>query len=237
MQAGVHVKSLEALEGMRAAVCIFGDEAGQALSMLDGEIGRFVDWLEHDQLSYWRHEIRLREERLGGAKTDLHRCLSATIDPQRIPSCYQEKKVVEAAKRSLEEAEQKLAAVRRWIPVVRQAVFEYRLKVEPLSTAVASDLPRAASAIDSSIARILAYLQAAPASSPRAPVAGATSGAAARESAALPAAEAAPEQPAPRASEKTAADTDVNANNDVADSASAAANAGAAASPQSKVGP
>jgi len=162
MQSGAHVTSLTALEDVRAGVCMFADEVGGALAILQSEIGRFVEWLEHDQLSYWKREIRQREERLAEAKTDLHRCLAATIDPERTPSCYQEKKLVESCKRRLEEAEQKFAAVRRWIPIVKQAVFEYTLKVEPLQSAVSADMPRAAAAIDSAIARILAYVDASP---------------------------------------------------------------------------
>ncbi len=113
-------------------------------------------------MKFWRAEIRHREQHVADAKADLHRCLSATIDPHRTPSCYQEKKVLDAAKKRLRDAEDKLAAVRRWIPVVRQAVVEYRMKVEPLGSALSGDLPAAMGFLDASVRRLEEYLSIAP---------------------------------------------------------------------------
>ncbi len=162
MRSGAHVKSVAALENFRAALGLFGDEVSQTLAALQAEIQAFVDWLEHDQLKFWRAEIRSREERVAEAKADLHRCLSATIDPQRTPSCHVEKKALDLAKKRLQEAEDKLKLVRRWIPLVRQAVMEYRMKTEPLRGAAASDVPAAAARLRSSIERLEEYLRIAP---------------------------------------------------------------------------
>jgi hypothetical protein len=162
MGSSAHVKSIEAIEQFRAGLGQFGDEVGQALATIRADVQRFVQWLEHDQLSHWQHEIRVREERVAEAKGDLHRCLSATIDPRRTPSCLQEKKVLEAAKRRLEEAQQKLIAVRRWIPIVRQAAFDYSMRAEPLAGAIAGDLPRANAFLLRSLERLEAYLDLKP---------------------------------------------------------------------------
>ncbi|MBI2826097.1 MAG: hypothetical protein HYX69_15540 [Planctomycetia bacterium] len=161
MNGSAHVKSIDALTRFRAALCVFGDEAGQALSSIRVELDRFQDWLKHDQLAHWQHEIRVREDKLAEAKTDLHRCLAATIDPNRTPSCYQEKKVLERAKHRLEEAREKLAAVRRWIPIVERAVFEYRMKAEPLDNMLAVDLARGLAQLDRSSEQLWAYVNLA----------------------------------------------------------------------------
>jgi hypothetical protein len=161
MSQAAHVESLQALEQFRAALVQFREEADQALTTIRCELDRFLEWLAHEQLAHWQQQIRQREDRLAEAKNDLHRCLAATIDPRRTPSCYQEEKVVEQAKRRLAEAEQKLAAVRRWIPIVRRAAFEYCARAEPLSSALASELPAAAGLLDRCIARLLAYQQLA----------------------------------------------------------------------------
>ena len=162
MTGAAQVKSIEALESFRAVLGLFASDVDQALSASQAEIARFANWLEHEQLAFWRHELRVRDDKVAEAKADLHRCLSATIDPHRTPSCYQEKKFLEAAKCRFEEAERKLAAVRRWIPLIRQAIFEYRLKVEPLESAVAADVPRGMAVLQSSVARLEAYLNVAP---------------------------------------------------------------------------
>jgi hypothetical protein len=162
MREGAYVNSIEALEHLQAAMCIFGDEVEQSLATIQSEIDAFVRWLEHDQVLFWRREIRVREEKVAEAKTDLHRCLSATIDPNHTPSCHQEKKALDIAKRRLEEAEAKLAAVRGWIPIVRRAVLEYRMKVEPMRGAAATDVPMATAFLASSVSRLLEYLSLAP---------------------------------------------------------------------------
>lgn len=162
MRPGANVKSIEALTAFRAALAVFDDSAGQALTAIHAEIQDFVEWLEIDMMKFWRAEIRSREQHVVEAKADLHRCLSATVDPHRTPSCYQEKKVLDAAKKRLREAEDKLAVVRRWVPVVRQAVVEFRMKVQPLETALSGDLPAAMGFLDSSVRRLEEYLSVAP---------------------------------------------------------------------------
>ncbi|HVU88926.1 MAG TPA: hypothetical protein VHD36_16500 [Pirellulales bacterium] len=162
MRPGAHVKSIEALAAFRAALSLFQNEAEQALASIQAEIQDFVEWLEIDMMKFWRAEIRNREQHVADAKADLHRCLSATIDPHRTPSCYQEKKVLDAAKKRLREAEDKLAVVRRWIPVVRQAVVEYRMKVQPLDSALSGDTPVAMGFLDASVRRLEEYLSIAP---------------------------------------------------------------------------
>ncbi|HEY2841950.1 MAG TPA: hypothetical protein VGJ26_22515 [Pirellulales bacterium] len=159
MSGAANVHSIEALDRFRAALVSFGEGADLSLTMIRMELDRFVDWLEHDQLKYWQHEIRLREDRVGEAKTDLHRCLAATIDAGRTPSCYQEKKALELAKRRLEEAQEKLAAVRRWIPPVRQAVLEYRMRAEPLASALLGDVPKAVLLLQRLTAQLASYLE------------------------------------------------------------------------------
>lgn len=159
MSRTANVHSVEALQEFRAGLCLFSDEAAQALATVRLQIDRFSQWLKHDQLTHWKHQIRVREDRVAEAKSDLHRCLAATIDPNRTPSCYQEKKLLEAAKRSLEEAEQKLAAVRRWIPIVDQAAMDYQARAEGLATALSSDLPKATAHLDRSVARLNEYLE------------------------------------------------------------------------------
>ncbi len=143
MNRTAQVNSIDAIDQFRAALGLFGEEIGQVLSALHTDLQRFQHWLEHDQLQHWQREIRVREERLNEAKGDLHRCLAATIDPNRTPSCHQEKKLVAIAKQRLEESERKLAAVKHWIVVVRQAVIDYYARAEPLQTVVSADVPRA----------------------------------------------------------------------------------------------
>lgn len=158
MSGPAYVRSIDALVELRAAMAAFRDEAGQALADVRAELQRFDEWLEHDQLRYWKHQIRAREDQVVEAKLNLSRCLAATLDPERTPSCHDEKKQVAAAKRRLAEAEEKLLAVRRWIRDVRQAAIDYQARVEPLGGALEVDVPRAMGQLDRLVLRLEEYL-------------------------------------------------------------------------------
>ena len=162
MSRTARVQSIEALEQFRAALAIFTDQAGQSLATVRSDAERFLNWLGHDQFKYWQHQIRVRDEQLAEAKSDLHRCLAATIDPHRTPSCHQEKKLVEQAKRRLEEAEEKLAAVRRWASIIEEAILDFQAHAEPLAGALVSELPKAIARLDRIVALLIEYTLLAP---------------------------------------------------------------------------
>ena len=161
MSPTARVQSIEGLEQFRAALVIFTDQAGQSLATVRADAERFLNWLG-EQFKYWQHQLRVRDEQLAEAKSDLHRCLSATIDAHRVPSCHQEKKLVALAKRRLEEAEEKLAAVKRWTMIVEEAILNFQAHAEPLAGALALDMPKALAEMDRSITRLIEYTQVAP---------------------------------------------------------------------------
>jgi hypothetical protein len=171
MSSGARVQSVDALERFRAALGVFREEAGVALGEVSAELTRFSDWLEHDQLDYWKQELRRREDQVVEARLELSRCLSATLDPERTPSCHDEKKRLQRAKERVVAAETRLGAVRHWIGQVRQAIVEYRGRTEALAAALESDLPVAAAQLDRLMARIDDYLSVTLAPAPVAPLA------------------------------------------------------------------
>ncbi|MBX7168327.1 MAG: hypothetical protein K1X74_18470 [Pirellulales bacterium] len=160
MNRTAEVKSLAALEAFRSALCLFREDADQALVIVRAEVQNFLKWLKHEQVGRWQREVRVREERVIEAKNDLHRCMTATIDPNRTPSCLQEKKVLAAAKRALEQAEETLAAVRRWLPIVEQAASDYFTHAETLAAVVSIEVPDAIAHLDRILARLNEYLAA-----------------------------------------------------------------------------
>ena len=58
------------------------------------------------------------------------------------PTCIDESGALAAAKRRLEVAQEKLAAVRHWSRVIDRAVDEYRAGRAPLAAFLEGDLPR-----------------------------------------------------------------------------------------------
>ena len=58
-----NVRSLEAIQAVRAALVVFRDELEQALSMIDLEMRHVLDWLEHDRPRFWRRQRPRRPRR------------------------------------------------------------------------------------------------------------------------------------------------------------------------------
>lgn len=167
MSHAAHVRSIDSVERFRAAFARFGEESAQALDEIRMELDRFVEWLEHDQVAYWKAEIRSCEARVAEAKVDLHRARSATIDPEHTPSCLQEQKVLDTAKRRLLSTEEKLQLVKRWIPAIRQAVQDYQTQIAPLVNYLTYEQPRGLNFLRQLVERLEDYVAIAPPSQSR----------------------------------------------------------------------
>lgn len=158
--AGVH--SIAALRHFREALCNFGAEATSALDAIMVEIHRTQDWLEHDQLKYWQVEIRRRQEAVVNAKAELDRArIAATFG--RSPDCTDQKKALLRARQRLEEAEEKLAATKRWGRIVETEVSDFQGPAQQFSNLLAGNLPQALAELDRLSAALEAYLSLPPA--------------------------------------------------------------------------
>ena len=82
-----------------------------------------------------------------------------TIDAHDHRACYEERKLVEKAKRRLELAERKVVAVRRWNMELRKEVEEFEVQSAKLQHYLESELPRALAALDRMAGALEKYLQ------------------------------------------------------------------------------
>src|SRR5438552_7194239 len=124
MDSQARVASLDRVQEFRTAYAKFGDAARQGLLTVEIEIRRMLDWLEKDQVAFWKAEIRRREEKVNEAKAALHR--------KRITAAFghtvgdtDELVALRKAQARLQEAEEKMKAVKQWYLVVEQEVNEY----------------------------------------------------------------------------------------------------------------
>jgi hypothetical protein len=166
MSETAQVRSIDSVERFRAAFARFGEESSQALDEIRMELDRFVEWLEQDQVGYWKNEVRRAEAKVAEAKVDLHRARSATIDPEHTPSCLQEQKVLDTAKRRLLANEEKLQVVKRWIPTLRLAVQDYQTQIAPLVNYLTYEHPRGLNFLRQLVGRLEDYLAVAPPTQP-----------------------------------------------------------------------
>lgn len=161
MALPVDVSSIDVLRAVREAFILFAEDAQSSLGSMDAEIRRCIDWLTHDQRVYWQSEIKKRTEKLSEAKAELHRKQLSQMFGQHAHDSEQREHVRDA-KRRLEEAEDKLEQVRRWLPVVERAVMEYNGQARPFADLVEFDVERSVGLLDNMIGALEEYIQIAP---------------------------------------------------------------------------
>ena len=160
MSQQVKVTSIAGLAEFRNALATFGEDAKAAISNAEMEVRRTTDWLVRGQAMYWQAEIKKSQMALQEALAALSRRRisqqGGTINDA------EQKEAVRNAKRRLQNAEDKLRVVKKWIPVLQHAVAEYHARVHPLGDMAAGELQRALFLLDNMVTALDAYTKINP---------------------------------------------------------------------------
>jgi len=173
MSTQAEVKSIDTLAFVKAAMAAFGHETGQSLGEVEMQAQRVVDWICIDQAAYWKTEVRRAADGVNQAMKDLQHCRTFKKVGNNEPSCIEEKKALEKAKKKLARAEEKAEAVRRWTPLVRQQFQETGVRMTRLREVIDIDCPKAVARLERMLRSLDNYAHTA---SPGAGAAGATAG-------------------------------------------------------------
>lgn len=138
--AGADVKSLEAVHDFRAAVLNFQEEARLCLQSLESQVLKFLGWLERDRPGFWKREIELCYRQHGEARVSYHRCRMRKMGDFK-PTCFEERKAMEAAKKALEFAQKQVPVVKHWIAAGHHEANEYKGRSAQLHQFIERDLP------------------------------------------------------------------------------------------------
>ena len=104
------VTSLDALENFRAKLIVFLGKSRRSIDEVSDEIRRTRNWLDGEQRVHWEAQVKKSRKRLEMAEAELMTArFSEFIDS---PSVQQMQ--VRKARRAVEEAEGKLAMVKKW---------------------------------------------------------------------------------------------------------------------------
>ncbi|MDB5353391.1 MAG: hypothetical protein JWN86_4638 [Planctomycetota bacterium] len=161
MASPVDVSSIDVLRAVREAFLLFADDSRNALGSMESEIRRAIDWLTHDQRLYWQAEVKRRTEKLSSAKAELSR-KQLGIAPGQQAHDSEQREAVREAKHRLEEAQEKVENVNRWLPVVERAVMEYESQARPFSDMIEFDVERSVEMLDRMIVALDEYLRLTP---------------------------------------------------------------------------
>jgi hypothetical protein len=143
MPGPAQVRSSEAIEVFSLALARFAERVGNALDVIDADLRRADDWIDHDRPSYWRKTIHEAEDAVHQAKLDVERCLlMTTVDGQR-PACREQRAALQQAKVRLDYCREKLDLVKKWQRNFRHDSMEYKGRVGQLRWVVEHDVPAA----------------------------------------------------------------------------------------------
>ncbi len=157
MAESARVESVELLTGFQAVLWKFQTAANAALEDADSELRRTMLWLEIEQETYWKDQIRKRQTAVERAKEAV-RMKKLFRDHSGKPlSAIEEQKELQRAMVRLTEAEQKLANVRRWTRALQKEVELYKGSVQRLATSVESLVPAGVAHLERLVAELQAY--------------------------------------------------------------------------------
>jgi hypothetical protein len=165
MDEAANVNSLDAIVDFRSAWVRFSEDARNALTDVDFDLKRTIEWLTNEQRLYWQAEIKRANEMVSRARTELERKKLGAFREHK-PDTTVEEKRLRAAKERLELCEQKLQTVKSWIPELQHAAQEYRTQSQPLADMLESDFRRALGKLDRMLDAIESYLSLVAPSTP-----------------------------------------------------------------------
>src|SRR5438093_13130432 len=110
---GAKVESIDALKHFKRQLLKFAEIATTALGDAEADMHRMLVWLETEARTYWQHQLRVRYEAVVKAKEAVRmKSLYKDATGSR-QSVVDEQRALAIAQKRLEEAEQKVAAVKR----------------------------------------------------------------------------------------------------------------------------
>jgi len=166
MNQSANVTSIDAVHGFRAALVKFEENARDAVTCLQLEIRRAVTWIEVDRRRYWPVQVKKASEELAQARNALERC-QLKYGADEAPSCYEQKKDYERAKRRLRYCEDQVRKVKLWTQIIRQELTQFDGQMAQMMVCVDTDLPRAIAAIGNMLNALERYAGATGNGGPR----------------------------------------------------------------------
>jgi hypothetical protein len=158
MSRSAKITSIELLPRLAAGLQRFRSEAAGAVDDIEAEIRRALDWLHHDRKEYWARELRRSEDAVTQARIQLQQARVVRRVADHQPTCVDEQRALERARRRLETSLQKVRAVQHWSQVIDRAVEEFQQDRTGFVNWLEIDLPRAVAALDRMSQSLASYV-------------------------------------------------------------------------------
>jgi hypothetical protein len=161
MSPGADVQAIEALEDWHNALCLFREEALDALGSVALEVRRAFDWIE-EEAKAWHREAREAEEDVVRAKAELAQRKTKDF-AGRYPDTSVQEENLARAKARLRFAEDQIEVCRHWVTRLPKMVSEeYEGTARRMGTFLEIDLPAAIARLTARIESLHRYTQVKP---------------------------------------------------------------------------
>ena len=157
MSTQADIKSIDTLSLVKLALISYAHASSQALAEIEIEGQRGIDWITVDRAAYWKAEMRRAADGVNQAIKDLEHCRAYKKVGDNAPSCAEEKKNLEKARKRLQKTEEKLELVKRWTPVVLQQYRETCVRLVRFREVIDVDCPRAIARIEQMLTALENY--------------------------------------------------------------------------------
>lgn len=140
--ARAQVRSIDALHRFRMALVEYEDHVLESITLLELELRKALDWIDHDRSAYWPEQVRRSSDNIVQYRNDLERCEMAIRAEDR-KSCMVERKALERAKQRLRLCEKKVGVVKKWRTELHGQSSQMTGRLARIRDVVERELPNA----------------------------------------------------------------------------------------------
>jgi hypothetical protein len=156
MNQSANVSSIDGVRDLRTSLLKFEEISRDGLTMLVLEVRRAMEWLEGDRRRYWPEQVRRASQKVVEARNGLERC-ELKYGSEEAPSCFEQKKALQRARRRLRYCEDQINVVKQWIRAVRQELNEFEGQTAKLTSILDSDIPHAVTTLERMLRALDSY--------------------------------------------------------------------------------
>ena len=149
------VASIDALEDFRTALVRYQSRATQSLDDMGGDVKQMREWLNLDRRMHWQAELKRRTRKLEQAEAEL---MTSKFSDLKDDHSVQQL-AVKKARRSLEEAEEKLRVTKRWARDFDAIVAPASRQLDGMRERLSTTFPKAISAMGETIGLLREYAE------------------------------------------------------------------------------
>ena len=161
-QGRANVESVDVIRDFRNRLSVFDSTCRNALTGIQTEVKGVGAWLRTEQRTYWRRQLRKREEDLNRAIQELSQAQWSSQTMGEQSDFVDQKRAVAKARVRKEEAEKKAATVKKWSNLLDQKVDKLLRPCKSLFILLDQMTPRALSRLDQMMKHLEEYFRNAP---------------------------------------------------------------------------